>query len=127
MRMAMPPISLDRCELVMRDQRLSQAQDNFADLVARMNVPPDVALSSWKELSKAMPRLLSSDMLCAGPADGVPCDYDNGSLLLAPASGGGEELVGVFTSLEACEVPGIPAVYTRVAPFANWIRETMRK
>lgn len=127
MRMAVPLVSLDRCEHVMRDQRLSKAQDSFVGLVGRMNVPPEVALSSWKELSKAMPRLLSSDMLCAGPADGMPCDVDNGALMFAPGAAGGQELVGVFTSLEACEVPGIPAVYTRVAPYAGWIRKTMGK
>lgn len=126
MRMSVPQVSSDRCETVLRDQRIEAAQDSYVGIVSNLQVPPDVAISAWKSMTKAMPSLLSKEMMCAGPADGMPCDVDSGSVLLTSPASGAPQLVAVFSSLPVCEVPGIPAVYTRVSAYADWIREMMK-
>ena len=127
MRMSVPPVKHDRCEAVLREQRLQTAQGNFVGLASDMMVPPDAALAAWKTLTKSMPSLLGKDMLCAGPVDGMPCDADSGSLLLTMPASGQPQIIGVFSNLPVCETPGIPAVYTRAAPYAAWINDMVKK
>lgn len=127
MRMTVPHVAKGRCEAIMREERIANAQHTYADIISSLNVPPELALTTWKSLTKAMPVILSNEMICAGPEDGVPCGIDAGSVLLSAPQGGAPELIGVFTHLTACEAPGVPAVYTRIAPYADWIRETIKK
>lgn len=127
MRMGVPPVRQARCEAALREQRLQTAQNNFVGLANDLLATPDAAQAAWKLLSKSMPSLLGKDMFCAGPADGMPCDADSGSLLLSVPASGLPQIIGVFSNLPVCQTPGIPAVYTRAAPFAGWIRDMVSK
>ena len=126
-RMGVPPVRQERCEAALREQRLQTAQNNFVGLANDLLATPDTAQAAWKILSKSMPSLLGKDMFCAGPADGMPCDADSGSLLLSAPASGPPQIIGVFSNLPVCETPGIPAVYTRAAPYAGWIRDMVRQ
>jgi secreted trypsin-like serine protease len=61
--------------------------------------------------------------LCAGTDMGGKdaCDSDSGSPLFVGTSGGNNVQVGIVGDGIGCARPGIPALYTRVSTFANWI------
>lgn len=68
--------------------------------------------------------VVNSRDVCAGPGpDGEDsCVGDSGGPLVAPVGDGPWTLIGVVSFGDAsCGAPGIPAVYSRVAAYADWI------
>ncbi len=68
--------------------------------------------------------------ICAGSPEGAKdsCYGDSGGPLVAPlADDKGYLQVGVVSWGIQCGNPALPGVYGRVAPFAQWIKDTMAK
>ncbi len=71
---------------------------------------------------------ITPNEICAGSPEGAKdsCYGDSGGPLVAPlADGKGYMLVGVVSWGIQCGNPALPGVYGRVAPFAQWIKDTM--
>ena len=71
---------------------------------------------------------ITPNEICAGSPEGAKdsCYGDSGGPLVAPlADDKGYLLVGVVSWGIQCGNPALPGVYGRVAPFAQWIKDTM--
>jgi len=69
---------------------------------------------------------ITDNMLCAGLLRGGAdsCQGDSGGpLVIFDDAAGDWLLAGIVSFGQGCGVPGIPGVYTRVSPFADWLRE----
>jgi len=66
-------------------------------------------------------------MLCAGRDEGGKdsCSGDSGGPLMVPSAGDRWQQAGIVSFGEGCALPGKYGVYTRVAKFTDWIRNTM--
>ena len=70
--------------------------------------------------------LMRDDMICAGEEGKDSCSGDSGGPLVCPQPGqAGPVLVGVTSWGQGCGRPGKPGVYTEVAYFYDWIRDTI--
>jgi len=70
--------------------------------------------------------LMRDDMLCAGEEGKDSCSGDSGGPLVCPLGPEGQKiLTGVTSWGQGCGQPGKPGVYTEVAYFVDWIRQTM--
>jgi secreted trypsin-like serine protease len=67
--------------------------------------------------------------ICAGvPAGGKDsCDGDSGGPLMCQAIDGKWVLIGITSTGDQCGLPGKPGIYTKVATYYNWIKQTMEK
>ena len=83
---------------------------------------------TWLRKTKLGRRFrLHSSLLCAGGEEGQDaCRGDGGGPLVCPQPGqAGPVLVGVTSWGQGCGRPGKPGVYTEVAYFYDWIRDTI--
>ncbi len=69
---------------------------------------------------------ITDNMLCAGFDEGGKdsCSGDSGGPLMVQSAGRWEQ-AGIVSFGEGCALPGKYGVYTRVAKFTGWIRNTM--
>jgi secreted trypsin-like serine protease len=69
---------------------------------------------------------ITDSMLCAGFDEGGKdsCSGDSGGPLMVQSAGRWEQ-AGIVSFGEGCALPGKYGVYTRVAVFTDWIRNTM--
>ncbi len=71
---------------------------------------------------------ITQNEICAGAPEGAKdsCYGDSGGPLVAPLGDGkGFVQVGVLSWGIQCGNPTLPGVYGRVAPFTQWIKDTM--
>ncbi len=69
---------------------------------------------------------ITDNMLCAGLMRGGAdsCQGDSGGpLVVFDDAAGSWLLAGIVSFGQGCGIPGVPGVYTRVSPFADWLRE----
>lgn len=87
----------------------------FADRLKVVTVP----ISANETCYAAYEGLINGRMLCAGLTRGGqgPCIHDNGGPLVVRGV-----QVGIFSWSSGCARPYVPAIYTRVASFVDWIR-----
>jgi len=64
---------------------------------------------------------IAEHMICAGLPEGGkgPCSTDMGGPLTC-----GDEVIGIISWGQGCATPGVPAVFTQISYFADWIYET---
>jgi secreted trypsin-like serine protease len=123
--MATPVMERGACETAVRTVKVRQAREDFVNLTNSLNLPGDVAQRAWRVIEGGIPKYVDETMACAGKLDeGVPCNLDTGAPWFGDGAGPAQ-LVGLMTLAPACELPGVPAIYTLVAPHLNWIRRTI--
>lgn len=70
---------------------------------------------------------IDATQLCAGAGREETCVGDSGSPLVAGDAGATDRVIGLVSFGTGCAVAQPVTVYTRVAPYAEWIAETMRQ
>lgn len=91
-------------------------------------VPIDQCADSYGSGMVELPLPLNRDVqVCAGYSDGAcdACQGDSGGPVTVYDAAGSPVLVGVVSFGMGCARGGIPGVYTRVAPFVQWIQSTV--
>ena len=79
---------------------------------------------TWND--KEFGGLMRDNMICAGAEGKDSCSGDSGGPLVCPlAEDGSLVLTGVTSWGQGCGRPNKPGVYTEVAYFMDWIRDTM--
>ncbi|NJL20897.1 MAG: trypsin-like serine protease, partial [Leptolyngbyaceae cyanobacterium SM1_3_5] len=83
----------------------------------------DVDIVPFEQCDSLFGDLTESIMLCAGTETGGrdACQGDSGGPLLSSST----VQVGIVSFGDGCGQPGVPAVYTRVSAFDNWIQRTI--
>jgi secreted trypsin-like serine protease len=85
----------------------------------------DVPVNPRAACDEAYPRQITSNMFCAGTQNADSCKGDSGGPVVT--LGSNQRLVGVVSwGMPGCKGPRDPGVYTRVASFLDWIRETTK-
>lgn len=83
----------------------------------------DVPIISNTTCSASYPGKITSNMLCAGYAEGGKdsCQGDSGGPLMVAVGSGSYVQVGIVSWGEGCALAGYYGVYTRVSNYAAWI------
>lgn len=96
---------------------------NISETLRQVNVQyvdSEPCLSTWSQYDSHL-------HLCAGTEEGGKdsCDSDSGSPLFIVQQGRRPIVVGLVGDGIGCGRAGIPALYTRVSTFSDWIRQTV--
>ncbi|MFN9068718.1 MAG: trypsin-like serine protease, partial [Bdellovibrionales bacterium] len=85
-------------------------------------------LVTQDECNRAYSNKITSDMICAGKAQGGidTCQGDSGGPLFIRGSQGAPLLVGVTSWGEGCARPNKYGVYARVSAGFDWIQSTIQ-
>lgn len=97
------------------------------DVLQQVNVPIYDAAQCEQSYLDAMGRMITSNMLCAGFADGNAgsCYGDSGGPLTVTADGVDYSVGVVSWGSPNCTDPDLPGVYARTASFKDWIDEAI--
>jgi len=97
-----------------------QAYADTLQLVALPVLDPDVCAAVFGPID-------AGRKLCAGYEEGGrdSCEGDSGGALVASAGGGAPRQIGIVSSGIGCAAPSYPGLYTRVAPYAGWVRSVI--
>lgn len=96
-------------------------EENGSNSQELLKVDVDIVL--FEQCDSLFGDLTESIMLCAGTESGGrdACQGDSGGPLLSSST----VQVGIVSFGDGCGQPGVPAVYTRVSAFDNWIQRTI--
>ncbi len=119
--------------MVSTQKLLSQNQLLSPDQLRQVTVdaiPTDECKASYVAYGEATNNdlTISANEICAGSPEGAKdsCYGDSGGPLVAPLGDDkGYVQVGVVSWGIQCGNPALPGVYGRLAPFAQWIKDTM--
>ncbi|MFN8847662.1 MAG: serine protease [Bdellovibrionales bacterium] len=97
---------------------------NIEKILRKVNLP----LVTQDECNRAYSNKITSDMICAGKAQGGidTCQGDSGGPLFIRGSQGAPLLVGVTSWGEGCARPNKYGVYARVSAGFDWIQSTIQ-
>lgn len=89
----------------------------------------DLPIVSPEVCARAYPGMINENHLCAGYAQGTrdSCSGDSGGPLVVPGGPTGWTQVGVVSWGDGCAQPNAYGVYTRVAPYIDWIQRVVRE
>jgi secreted trypsin-like serine protease len=95
----------------------------FGGPVARQLLKVELPIVAQSVCDQAYTNPITDNMLCAGGQSGKDtCQGDSGGPLIVAADGG-YSIVGITSfGPTGCGLAGVPGVYTRVARYADWIR-----
>jgi secreted trypsin-like serine protease len=126
------------CNQNLLTKRTKDLEDDLEGIERRFRIPKD-KLSNVREaivaaVTKNSGTLITDSMICAGePAPGAAaeqvtdtCQGDSGGPLITTGPDGKPVQVGIVSWGDGCGVPTVHGVYTRLAKFSDWVKDTAR-
>ena len=126
------------CNQNLLTKRTKDLEGEMEGIERRFRIPQD-KLSNVREaivaaVTKNSGTLITDSMICAGePAPGAKaeqvtdtCQGDSGGPLITTGPDGKPVQVGIVSWGDGCGVPTVHGVYTRLAKFSDWVKNTAR-
>jgi secreted trypsin-like serine protease len=126
------------CNQNLLTKRTKDLEDDLGAIERRFRIPKD-KLSTVRDaivaaVTKNSGTLITDSMICAGEpepnaaAEQVKdtCQGDSGGPLVANGPDGKPVQVGIVSWGDGCGVPSVHGVYTRLAKFSDWVKDTAK-
>jgi secreted trypsin-like serine protease len=124
-------IERGQCNKNIVEERAKNLDESLSNIAQNFRIDRQHLVDVHNAILKNAGPLVSDNMFCAGDPDPPSiakyardtCQGDSGGPIFVTKSDGAPLQIGIVSWGEGCGIPKLYGVYTRVAKFADWIRE----